>query len=235
MVKAVLPELGEPFVVARGLTQKTPMRATYQNVDLDIPRGALASIVAEDRRGKTELLLTMVGRMRPTAGKLSVSGLELPKNERAIRAITGMGFIEEVNDVQPLLPLWVIASAELNLKEKPSGRKATEAFLSEWGFEDKAKVKAESLDKFDRVRFGVALGMAGDPALLVVDDIEGDLTHAQGKQILSMLHDVAQSHGTTIVVACTDYDLGMHADVVIPISDAARAQMAAAGEVKSNA
>lgn len=235
MVKAVLPEVGETIISARGLTQKTPMRTTYQNVNLDIARGQLASIVAEDRRGKTELLLTIAGRMRPTSGTLTVAGLPLPKRERAVRAITGMGFIEGVNEVQKLLTLRAVTSAELNLHSKSSGPKATLAYLEEWGFADRAKAKTETLDKFERVRFGIALGLAGDPAVLVVDDIEGDLTLAQGQELLEILRKVAHDRGTTIVVACTDYALGKCADVAIPISDDARGQMAAAGEVIMNA
>ena len=50
-----------------------------------------------------------------------------------------------------------------------------------------------------------------------------------------MLRRVAHEHGVTVVVACTDYALGKVADVAIPISDAARGQMAAAGEVVMNA
>lgn len=235
MAKVVLPEIGETFVSARGLMQKTPMRTTYQNVDLDIKRGSLTSIVAEDRRGKTELLLTLCGHMRPTSGTLTVAGLELPKHEREIRRISGMGFFEEVNEVQPLLSLRAVTSAELNLQGKPSGSKATLAYLDAWGFADRAKAKTETLDKFDRVCFGIALGLAGDPQLLVVDDIEGDLTLAQGEAILDMLRKVARERGTTVVVACTDYALGKEADAAIPISDAARGQMAAAGEVIMNA
>ena len=235
MTKVVLPEVGETFISARGLTQKTPMRTTYQNVDLDIKRGSLASIVAEDRRGKTELLLTLAGHMRHTSGKLSVADLELPKNEAAIRRIAGMGFFEEVNEVQPLLSLRAVTSAELNLQGKPSGPKATLEYLEAWGFADRAKVKTETLDKYDRVCFGIALGLVGDPALLVVDDIEGDLTLAQGKEIMDRLRRVAHEQGVTVVVACTDYALGKVADVAIPISDAARGQMAAAGEVVMNA
>ena len=146
-----------------------------------------------------------------------------------------MGFFEEVNEVQPLLSLRAVTSAELNLKGKASGSKATLEYLETWGFADRAKVKTETLDKYDRVCFGIALGLAGDPALLVVDDIEGDLTLAQGEAIMDMLRRVAREQGVTVVVACTDYALGKVADVAIPISDAARGQMAAAGEVVMNA
>ena len=235
MAKVVLPEIGETLVVARGLTQKTPMRTTYQNVDLDIKRGSLTSLVAEDRRGKTELLLTLCGHMRQTSGTLTIAGLDLPKHEREIRRISGMGFFEEVNEVQPLLSLRAVTSAELNLQGKPSGPKATLAYLDAWGFADRAKAKTETLDKFERVCFGIALGLVGDPQLLVVDDIEGDLTLAQGEAILDLLRKVTRERGVTVVVACTDYALGKMADVAIPISDAARGQMAAAGEVVMNA
>lgn len=220
-----LPKPGQTMVHARGLCQHTPLRSTYQNVDLDIARGSLCSIVAEDRRGKTELLLTLAGRMRHSTGKLFVAGLELPGHAREVRGISGMGFIPGVNDVQPLLSLRTVVSAELNLHQRRSGRDATAEYLERWSFDGRGAQKTESLDRFDMVRFGIALGMAGDPALLVVDDVEADLTAAQSAAILDELAGLAHERGTTVVVACTDALLARRADAAVPISEAARAQM----------
>ncbi len=224
MAKKELPAIGEPFIVARDLSLKMPMRSAYVDVNLDIPRGSFCSIVAQHGEGKTELLLTLAGRMKQTSGKLVVGGYSLPLRRSKVRAMSGLGFFELVNEVQPVLTVQRVAAAELNLCSKRSGRRSVRSFLAEWGFEDVAKRKIETLDRMTYVRFGIALGLVGDPALLVVDNIESDLTRYQSRKIMEELAGISHERGVTVVVACTDYELAAYADLAIPISDAARRQ-----------
>ncbi len=224
MAKRDLPALGEPFVVARDLSLRMPMRSAYVDVNLDIARGSFCSVVAQHSEGKTELLLTIAGRMKPTSGKLVVGGYALPLRSSKVRAMSGLGFFELVNEVQPVLTVQRVAAAELNLCSKRSGRRSVRSFLAEWGFEDVAKRKIETLDRMTYVRLGIALGLVGDPALLVVDNVESDLTRYQSRKIMEELAGIAHERGVTVVVACTDYELAACADVAIPISDAARHQ-----------
>lgn len=224
MVKHAAPAVGDPFIRARGLSLKVPLGTAYENVDLDIPFGQFCSVVANSGEGKTELLLTLAGRMKPTAGTLEVGGWRLPAQRSRVCRVSGMGFFDLVNDVQPVLTVGSVVAAELNLYSKRSGRKAVEAYLDEWGLRGVARTKIESLDRTSYVRLGVALGLAGDPWLLVVDDVESELTRLQSVEVMKELAGVAHGRGVTVVVACTDYELALEADATVPISDAAREQ-----------
>lgn len=230
MKKPQIVQVGEPFVVARGLTLKLPFRGAYENVNLDIMRGELCAVVAENNRGKTELLLTIAGRMKPTSGTVAVAGWPLPRKRSRVRRLSGMGFFERVNDVQPVLSVGQVMSAELNLYSRRSGRRAVGRYLQEWGFEGVASKKVEELERFAYVRLGIALGMVGDPQLLVVDDVENDLTRHESEKLMEELKELAHTRGVTVVVACTDYDLALCADKAVPISEWARAQERAVSE-----
>lgn len=223
-------KVGEPLIVAHGLTLGLPFRMSYGNVDLSIPRGSVCAIVAENNQGKTELLLSLVGRMKPTAGTLEVAGYSLPRRRAKVRRMSGMGFFDRVNEVQPVLSVKNVVAAELNLYSLRSGRRATEAFMSEWGLASIAQEKVESLDRFAYVRLGIALGMVGDPLILVVDDIESDLTRHQSLKLMEELKDIAHNRAMTVVVACTDYDLALSADMAVPVSESAREQARAVHE-----
>lgn len=223
-------KVGEPLIVAHGLTLGLPFGVSYGNVDLSIPRGCVCAIVAENNQGKTELLLSLAGRMKPWGGTLEVAGYSLPRRRAKVRRMSGMGFFDRVNEVQPVLSVKNVAAAELNLYSLRSGRRATEAFLKEWGLDSVAKQKVESLDRFTYVRLGIALGMVGDPLILVVDDIESDLTRHQSLKLMEELKDIAHNRAMTVVVACTDYDLALSADMAVPVSESAREQARAVHE-----
>jgi ABC-type cobalamin/Fe3+-siderophores transport system ATPase subunit len=193
-------------------------------VTFDVARGTCGSVVADNGEGKTELLLTLAGRMRPTSGTLEVGGYPVPRRCAKVRRRSGLGFFEHVNEVQPVLTVENVVAAELNLHSRRSGRKAVRAFMEEWGLLGSARKKIEALDRFSYVRLGIVLGLAGDPELLVVDDIESDLTCHQSLKLMRELCDLAHDRDMTVVVACTDYDLAVFADEALPISESARAQ-----------
>ena len=230
MKKPKAVEVGEPLIVARGLTLKMPFRQSYGNVNLDVLRGELCAVVAENNMGKTELLLSVAGRMKPTAGPLTVAGWPLPRKRSHVRKMSGMGFFERVNDVQPVLSVRSVVSAELNLYSRRSGRRSVEQYLEDWGFSHIAKTKVEELDRFTYVRLGIALGMVGDPLILIVDDVESDLTRHESEKLMEELKALAHNRGMTVVVACTDYDLALHADKAVPLSEWARGQERAVRE-----
>lgn len=66
----------------------------YGPLDLDIPTGSLTVLTGPAGSGKTALLLTLIGRMRPSKGStLSVLGHDLPREARAVQKRTsGTGF-----------------------------------------------------------------------------------------------------------------------------------------------
>lgn len=232
MAKITPPAAGEPLIRARGLSLKAPLGAAYEDVDLDMNRGGFYAVVANSGEGKTELLLTLAGRMKPTSGELTVAGWSLPRQRGRVCRVCGMSFFSLVNDVQPALTVGSVVAAELNLYSKRSGRRSVRAFLEQWGLKDIARRKIESLDRMSYVRLGIALGLVGDPWLLVVDDVESELTRRQSVQLMEELASIAHGRAVTVVVACTDYDLALRADCAVPLSDAARAQARAVEEAR---
>ena len=218
-----------PFIQARGLSQLSPRVKSYENVDIDVAAGTAHALCAADNSGKTELLLTLAGRMRPTRGTLTVGGVSADTlvGLAHVRPFASLGFFENVNDVEKVLRVRVVASAELGLAGKRSGHAATRAFLERWGLADVADTSIEELDRYTFDRLGIALGMAHDPRLLVVDDIESSLTEHQSHKLIAELRDVAHTTGTTICCGVTDYDLAVLFDGATCINDDARAQAAA--------
>jgi ABC-type branched-subunit amino acid transport system ATPase component len=71
----------------------------------------------------------------------------------------------------------------------------------------------KDLTQPELVRFGIALGMAKDPALLVLDDIEHEFTLEEIKELCALLQDIAHNRHKVVVASCTEPSLTKFADV----------------------
>ena len=221
------------FIVARGLGCNSLRVKGYSQVSLDLAAGCAHAICAEDKHGKTELLLTLAGRMLPTEGRLRVEGEDVSSLRalNKVRKVSGLGFFAHVNDVEKVLRVRTVTSAELGLAGKRSNRAAALAYLEQWGIADVADKAIEELPAATYDLLGIALGMAADPKILVVDDIERDVTDDESRALADRLITLAHTTGTTVVCGVIDYRLAERFDSATCISeDAARQRDAFYGE-----
>lgn len=217
------------FIVARDLGLATLRISAYEHVNLDLASGQAHALCAENKSGKTELLLTLAGRMHRSTGELSIAGIDASslRGVDKVRRIAGLGFFDNVNDVERVLRVRTVASAELSLAGKRSNRAATMDYLSEWGLDGLAESNIEDLTSYEYHRLGIALGMAQDPQILVVSDVERDLTEHQSQLLVDELRQLARDRGVTVVCGVIDFDLATRFDSVTCLTEASRSQQAA--------
>lgn len=214
------------YVRAKNLSLNSPRVKAYSGVDLAFSEHKACAICAENKSGKSELLLTLAGRMLPSSGECSVNGIDITqkRNLSRIRKIAGLSFFDNVNDVQMVLSVKTVVSAELGLYGKSAHGKALDAYLDTWGLSAVAKDNIEEIDRFTYDLLGIALGMCGDPEILVVDDIQTDLTEHQSLKLVSVLKYVARTYHTSVFCGVTDYDLAAEFDEAACITQDAKAQ-----------
>lgn len=220
------PEASQPMVVMRDLTLRDLRMSAYEHVTLSLDAGRAHALCAEDKGGKTELLLTMAGLLKPSSGSCLVAGNDVATGagRRAVRRMAGVSFFDHVNDVERVLRVRTIASAELSLAGRRSDRAATRAFLNEWGLAEQGESTIEELARFDYDWLGIALAMAHDPQLLLVDDIESDLTEHETYRLRERLLGLAHDRRVTVACGVIDYDVASGFDSVTCITDQAKAQ-----------
>ena len=201
-----------PFIKARGLGLKTMIGAPYSNVNLTIPPDSLAMIYGDHGSGKTPLLLTLAGRMVSTKGELEVAGYELPKERHRVAKIAGLGLFTGLNDLEENLPASLILRSELELYGKPHRKVAVVDYFAKWGLSHIQNMLVRDLSQPDLVRFGIALGMVNDPQLLVVDDVQDQLTLEQIGEIVTLLKSLAHDGHKVVVMGCTEGSITHSAD-----------------------
>ena len=222
--------VSEPhFILARDLGLNTIRTKGYEHIDLDLASNQAHAICGEHGSGKIELLLTLAGRMHRSEGDLHVAGIDATtlRGVNKVRKLAALGFFDNVNDVERVLRVRTVTSAELSLAGVRSNRAACEEYLDRWGLSQVADSNIEELTSYEYHRLGIALAMAQSPQVLAVQDVERDLTEHQAHKLVDELRELAATQGVTVVCGVTDYDLAACFDTATCITDGARAQQAA--------
>lgn len=208
----------EPFIEAHGLTLRTVVGAPYVDVDLTAPDNSLIAIRGRHGSGKTPLLLTLAGRMKFNQGTLMVGGYDLPQERRHVARMSGLSLFEGLNDLEVNIPCGIVLRSELELYGKPHKKQHVTRYLETWQLGHIEDQLVRDISQFDLVMFGIALGMANDPKMLIVDNIEDQLTLNQTHEILDRLLMLAHEYHKVVVVGCTEKSVAESADCVYSLT-----------------
>ena len=205
---------GPPAVSVRGLRKSYDgVTQALDGVDLDVRRGEVLAILGPNGAGKTTLVEILEGHRTADAGDVSVLGHDPAKRERAFRARIGIVLQEEGIDQT----LSVREVVDLYSAAYPHPRPAMEV-LELVGLGDRPDVRVSALSGGQRRRLDLALGIAGDPELVFLDEPTTGFdpsARRQSWELISALRDL----GKTILLTTHYMDEAQHlADRVVVIA-----------------
>ena len=204
----------EVFAEAHELGLRTALGCPYAGVNIVVRKGELTALRGRNNSGKTALLLTLAARMAHNQGTLTILGESMPKYRSRVQRRIGLGLIKGVNDLRSNLMTSQVTASELGVFKRPSKREDVSAYLREWDLFDIARMSVGDLSREMMVMLGIALGMAGEPEGLAVDDVEDQLTMRQSMRLMDRLASIAHERNVAVIVACTERDLALRADCV---------------------
>lgn len=207
----------EPFIVAEGLGLRSPLGKPFDDVNLQIPLGSFVAVTGEHGAGKTPLILTLAGRMKFNRGSLTVGGHKLPRGGGKVRRMAGLGLFSGLNELETNLKVRSVMAAELELFKKRHRKDDVQAYLDSWDLGHTFNMRVRELSEPEMVRLGIALGMASDPKILAVDDVEHSLNHEQTRKLVSILENLAHTRNMIVLVALTEPSFAEGADQVVPL------------------
>src|ERR671932_417254 len=203
----------EPAVQVRGLRKSYGELEALQGVDLDVRRGEVLALLGPNGAGKTTLVEILEGHRTADAGDVSVLGHDPAKRERDFRERIGIVLQEEGID----RALGVREVVELYSAAYPAPRLAAEV-LDLVGLGDRQDVRVGALSGGQRRRLDLALGIAGDPELVFLDEPTTGFdpsARRQSWELVGRLRDL----GKTILLTTHYMDEAQHlADRVVVIA-----------------
>ncbi len=217
-----------PMVETRDLSRDYPMPAgpvrALRDVSIRVSRGQVVALRGRSGSGKTTFL-SLVGALdRPTRGSAFVDGTEvsaLPESQLIGFRRHRIGFIFQAFGLIPILSAAenVEVPLRLVLTEPRARDRRVEELLGLVGLDGRARHRPHELSGGEQQRVAIARALANRPDLLLADEPTGQLDSHTGRGVMVLLHDVARSQGTTVIVATHDPTLIDLADRVIELGD----------------
>ena len=203
---------GTNIIEANELELKTILGCPYTGVTFSVKQGEVFALCGQNGSGKSALLLTIAGRTRFTKGSLTVLGYPLPRNAHEVQKRVGLALFDGLNDLPDTQLARLSVAAEFELYNRRLSHDDITRYLDEWKLTDIADKRIRDLTRDQLVHLGIALAWASHPDIIVVDDIEGQLTKDQSTSIMNDLRSLASKRNVTIVVGVLERDLAAMAD-----------------------
>jgi len=201
-----------PVIRIRNLWKQFGDFTVHQNLDLEVPAGAIVSLVGGSGSGKTTLLRQILGLERPTRGVIEVFGQDLAQADgeqmQRLRRRWGMLFQHGAlfsalttfdNVAQPM--------RELRHLPEPLIREAALLKLDMVGMTPKDALKMPSELSGGMVkRVALARALALEPELLFLDEPTAGLDPDRSDSFVELIKTLHQQMKLTVVMVTHDLD-----------------------------
>ncbi len=195
-----------------------------QGLDIAIEEKEVMAIIGNSGSGKSTFL-NMIGALdRPTAGKLYVDGKDLfrlNKKEVIDYKRRTVGFVWQSNGRNLISYLTALQNVQLPMmfeNNQVKQRRALE-LLKLMGLEHKKNEYPLMLSGGEQQRVAIAVALANNPKLLLADEPTGAVDLKTSDYIFSVLKEINQVFGTTIIIVTHDMKLASKVNRVAAIRD----------------
>jgi branched-chain amino acid transport system ATP-binding protein len=155
--------------------------------------GEALGIIGPNGAGKTTLFNLISGVYRPDSGRVVFKGRDITHLSRQNRCREGIGRTFQIpkpfSEMSVFENVLVGAAYARGLSERASYARCVET-LELTGLIDKANLKAGKLTLLNRKRLELARALAGDPSVLLLDEIAGGLTEAEVEDLIVTIKDL---------------------------------------------
>jgi len=182
-----------------------------RNVSLSLMRGARHALIGPNGAGKTTLVNLISGLLRPSAGRIFIEGRDVTRASAEQRVKLGLVRTFQISSLFPKLTVAENVALGVSARRGRDGYvwgemrrdkatlDATEAILHRTGLADFAGVTVARLAYGQRRLVEVALALALEPKILVLDEPAAGLSNAEREALLDLLFKLPQDLAVLII------------------------------------
>jgi putative ABC transport system ATP-binding protein len=219
---------GRPVVETRDLRKDLQMGQVtvhaLRQATLSVGAGEFVSIIGPSGSGKSTLLGLIGGLDTPTAGRVSIDGVDITRlSERALTRIRNekIGFVFQFFNLVPTLTALENVALPIQFARQRQFNPTQRAreLLAMLELDDRERHRPSQLSGGQQQRVAIARALANNPPVLLCDEPTGNLDTVSGGLVLHALREVQQATDTTVIIVTHDMNVAAQTDRVIPLVD----------------
>lgn len=184
----------------RGLRKVYGARAAVDGVDLDVRNNEVFGLLGPNGAGKTTLIECLVGLRRPTAGTVSVLGLDPARDRDELTTRVSVqpqaASLYETLTVEETLRLFAsFYSAPRRVAE----------IIDRMGLRSQQKTRTKDLSGGQARRLLLGVSLIGNPEVVVLDEPSAGLDPASRRELWNTITELRES-GTTVLLSTHHMD-----------------------------
>ncbi len=196
--------MGEPILQVRHLSKAFGSNLVLKDIDFDVEKGDVISIIGASGSGKSTLLRCINLLETPSSGEILyhgenvlASGVKAP----AYRAHVGMVFQSfNLFNNMTVLENCMVGQIKVLKRDREQARQHAMEYLEKVGMAPYIKAKPRQISGGQKQRVAIARAMAMDPEVLLFDEPTSALDPEMVGEVLNVMQALAESGMTMLVV-----------------------------------
>jgi len=189
------------------VTDSTGTLTILRDIDFALAPRETAAIVGASGSGKSTLLSIIAGLDTPTRGTVRLAGQDLfaiNEDDRAALRARQVGFVFQSFQLMGNLTALENVMLPLELADKRNARLLATDMLKRVGLGERLGHYPKVLSGGEQQRVALARAFVVEPAVLLADEPTGSLDFATGETVMSLMFELNQELGTTLVLVTHD-------------------------------
>ncbi|MGI8822172.1 MAG: ABC transporter ATP-binding protein [Acidimicrobiia bacterium] len=207
----------EPMLRVRGLKRHFGGLRAVDGVDLDVAPGERRAVIGPNGAGKTTLFNLITGHFRPDEGTVTFDGADITGRPSYRIARAGLGRAFQITSIFPNLT--VFENVQLGVLSRRgetarfvgpvAGLHSTEVdgILEPVGLTGSAKDLAGNLSHGDQRALGLAISLALEPKLLLLDEPTAGMAPEETTRTMELVRRLADEHFLTLLFCEHDMEV----------------------------
>jgi len=191
-------------------------------ISLSVARGETVALTGPSGSGKSSLLMLMGGLERATGGQVTALGRDLTEmNEDQLARFRRdhMGVVFQSFHLIPTMTALENVATPLELAGHADAFDRAEAELEAVGLGARTDHYPSQMSGGEQQRVALARAAATRPDIFLADEPTGNLDGATGEAIMTLLMDLRDRHGATMVLVTHAPELAARCDREIRLRD----------------
>jgi lipopolysaccharide export system ATP-binding protein len=197
----------------RSIAKSYDRRAVLHDVSLAVHRGEVVGLLGPNGAGKTTCFYSVMGLVKPDAGRIFLDGQDITNLPMYRRAILGLGYLPQETSIFRGLSVEqnILSVLEVSEPDKQERLRRLEKLLDEFGLTALRDSSAMALSGGERRRCEIARALAADPTIMLLDEPFAGIDPISISDIRELVRELKQRG---IGVLITDHNVRETLDIV---------------------